>query len=96
KCAVLPLVAKEGMPERARSVIERFLAAGIPARFDVKGSIGKRYAKHDEIGTPCCITIDGTTLDDGTVTLRDRDSTEQIRVSVDEAIAQVQATLTRR
>jgi glycyl-tRNA synthetase len=93
KCAVLPLVAKDGMPEKAREVITAMLAASIPARYDVKGSIGKRYAKHDEVGTPCCVTIDGQTLEDGTVTLRDRDTTEQIRCSVAEAIAQVQATL---
>ena len=96
KCAVLPLVNKEGMPEKAREVIEAFLAAGIPAKFDLKGAIGKRYAKHDEIGTPCAITVDGQTLEDGTVTLRDRDTTEQIRIPVAEAVDRVQQTLAGR
>jgi glycyl-tRNA synthetase len=97
KCAVLPLITnKPGFVEKAREVMDAFLAAGIPARFDTKGAIGKRYAKHDEVGTPCAITIDGDTLDNGSVTLRDRDTTEQVRLSLDEAIAQVQAKLAGR
>jgi glycyl-tRNA synthetase len=93
KCAVLPLVGKDGLPEKAREVIDAFMAAGIPAKFDGKGSIGKRYAKHDEIGTPAAITVDGDTLANGTVTLRDRDTTEQVTVPVDEAVARVRETL---
>lgn len=96
KCAVLPLVQnKDEFVAKARSVMDAFLAAGIPARFDAKGAIGKRYAKHDEIGTPCCITIDGQSLEDGTVTLRDRDTTAQVRVAIAEAVAQVKARLER-
>ena len=83
KAAVLPLVSKEGMPERAREVFES-VRAKMPAEFDEGGSIGKRYRRQDEVGTPWCITIDGDTLSDGTVTLRDRDSLEQSRVPAEE------------
>jgi glycyl-tRNA synthetase len=93
KCAVLPLVKKEGMPEKAREVIATLLKAGVNAKYDEKASIGKRYAKHDEIGTPYCITIDGDSVKDGTVTLRDRDTTQQIRIPAAEAVAQIKARL---
>jgi glycyl-tRNA synthetase len=79
KVAVLPLVSKEGMPERARALYED-LRKRMPAEFDEGGSIGKRYRRQDEIGTPWGVTIDGQTLEDDTVTLRDRDSLEQVRV----------------
>ena len=82
KVAVLPLVSKEGMPERAREIYEE-LRARIPAEYDEGGSIGKRYRRQDEIGTPWGITVDGETLEDGTVTLRDRDTLEQERVPAD-------------
>jgi len=83
KAAVLPLVSKEGMPERAREVFEA-VRAKLPAEYDEGGSIGKRYRRQDEIGTPWCITVDGGTLEDGTVTLRDRDSLEQTRLAAQE------------
>jgi glycyl-tRNA synthetase len=83
KVAVLPLVSKEGMPERAREIFDS-LRGRIPAEFDEGGSIGKRYRRQDEIGTPWGVTIDGQTLDDDTVTLRDRDSLEQERVAAAE------------
>jgi glycyl-tRNA synthetase len=79
KVAVLPLISREGMPERAREIFES-LRGRMQAEFDEGGSIGKRYRRQDEIGTPWGVTVDGQTLDDGTVTLRDRDSLEQIRV----------------
>ncbi|MGH2986560.1 MAG: glycine--tRNA ligase [Solirubrobacterales bacterium] len=79
KVAVLPLVSREGMPERAREIFDS-LRGRIPAEFDEGGSIGKRYRRQDEIGTPWGVTVDGQTLDDDTVTLRDRDSLEQVRV----------------
>src|SRR5262249_56368786 len=72
KVAVLPLVSKEGMPEKAREIFE-LLRRRVPAEFDEGGSIGKRYRRQDEIGTPWGITIDGQTMEDDTVTLRDRD-----------------------
>ena len=58
-----------------------------PVTYDEAGSIGKRYRRQDEIGTPYCLTIDFTTLEDGTVTVRDRDSMEQVRMTPDEVIA---------
>ena len=82
KVAVLPLVSKEGMPEKAREVFDE-LRRNVPAEFDEGGSIGKRYRRQDEIGTPWGVTIDGQTLEDDTVTLRDRDSLEQVRVPID-------------
>ncbi|MDX6632633.1 MAG: glycyl-tRNA synthetase [Solirubrobacterales bacterium] len=82
KVAVMPLVSKEGMAERAREIYEQ-LRQRLPAEFDEGGSIGKRYRRQDEIGTPWGITIDGQTMEDGTVTLRDRDTLEQTRVPVE-------------
>ena len=79
KVAVLPLVNKAGMPERAREIYEE-LRRRMPAEFDAGGSIGKRYRRQDEIGTPYGVTVDGQTIEDGTVTVRDRDTLEQDRV----------------
>jgi glycyl-tRNA synthetase len=81
KVAVLPLVSKAGMPEKARGLYEE-LRSRIPAEYDEGGSIGRRYRRQDEIGTPWGITVDGQTMEDDTVTLRDRDSLEQVRVPV--------------
>jgi glycyl-tRNA synthetase len=81
KVAVLPLVSKEGMPEKARDVYEQ-LRSRVAAEYDEGGSIGRRYRRQDEIGTPWGITIDGQTLEDDTVTLRDRDSLEQVRAPI--------------
>ena len=77
--AVFPLVKKDGMPETAHR-IEADLRAEFSVTYDEKGAVGRRYRRQDEIGTPVCITVDGQTADDGTVTLRDRDTTEQVRV----------------
>jgi glycyl-tRNA synthetase len=93
KCAVLPLVKKDGMPEKAREIIAAMLKAGVNAKYDEKNSIGKRYAKHDEIGTPWCVTVDSQTLQDGSVTLRDRDTTVQVRVQVAEVVNQIRERL---
>ena len=82
KVAVMPLVSKEGMPERARAVYEQ-LRARVAAEYDEGGSIGKRYRRQDEIGTPWGVTVDGQTAEDDTVTLRDRDSLEQTRVPIE-------------
>jgi glycyl-tRNA synthetase len=81
KVAVLPLVSRDGMPETARGVYEE-LRSRLPVEFDEGGSIGRRYRRQDEIGTPWGVTIDGQTLEDGTVTLRDRDSLSQIRLPI--------------
>ena len=83
KVAVLPLVNREGMPERARELYEE-LRKLMPAEYDAGGSIGKRYRRQDEIGTPWGVTIDGQTIEDGSVTLRDRDSLEQVRIAAEE------------
>ncbi|MET0127175.1 MAG: glycine--tRNA ligase [Solirubrobacterales bacterium] len=82
KVAVLPLVSRDGMPERARELFDE-IRHRIPAEYDEGGSIGKRHRRQDEIGTPWGVTIDGQTMEDGTVTLRDRDSLEQTRVPID-------------
>jgi glycyl-tRNA synthetase len=82
KAAVLPLVSRDGMPERARAIFDE-LRHRIPAEFDEGGSIGKRYRRQDEIGTPWGVTVDGQTAEDDTVTLRDRDTLEQRRVPID-------------
>ncbi|MCA9669393.1 MAG: glycine--tRNA ligase [Myxococcales bacterium] len=93
KVAVLPLVKKEGMPEKARAVVDAFLQKGIAARYDEQHAIGRRYRRHDEIGTPYCLTIDGQTNEDDTITIRDRDTMEQRRISIDGAVAEVQKLL---
>jgi glycyl-tRNA synthetase len=87
KVAVLPLVKKdEQLVERARDIAEQFLRAGIAAKYDEQHTIGKRYAKHDEIGTPYCLTIDAETLSDTTVTIRFRDDKRQERIPVQRAV----------
>ncbi|RLF46919.1 MAG: glycine--tRNA ligase [Thermoplasmata archaeon] len=80
KAGVFPLVNKDGLPEIAREIEEELRKNGIMAIYDDRGSIGRRYARMDEIGTPFCITVDYQTKEDGTVTIRYRDTTEQIRV----------------
>ena len=70
----------------ARKIVSDFFKAGINASYDEQQSIGKRYARHDEVGTPYCLTIDHQTLEDNTVTIRDRDTTKQERVSIDGAL----------
>ncbi|MGA8364701.1 MAG: glycine--tRNA ligase [Solirubrobacteraceae bacterium] len=89
KAAVLPLVRKDGQPELAREVYEsvRVLAQ---AEYDEGGSIGKRYRRHDEIGTPFCLTIDHQSIEDRTVTLRDRDSLAQERLPIDDVAGEIE------
>jgi glycyl-tRNA synthetase len=80
KAAVFPLVKKDGLPEIAARIAKDLRRAAIPSFYDESGSIGRRYRRQDEAGTPWCITVDGQTSEDGTVTIRDRDSLEQVRV----------------
>ena len=80
KVAVLPLLRKEGQPEAARRIFEE-VRRRMPAEYDEGGSIGRRYRRQDEIGTPWAITVDHQTARDGSVTLRDRDSLRQERVA---------------
>lgn len=82
KVAVLPLMKKDGLEEKARNLFQD-LQQDYMAEFDVAGSIGKRYRRQDEIGTPYCVTIDYETKDDNTVTIRDRDAMTQERVPMD-------------
>ncbi|WP_457753595.1 glycine--tRNA ligase [Thermococcus sp.] len=82
--AVLPLVAKEPLTTIAYNVFRTLQKAGFIAVYDEKDTIGRRYARYDEIGTPHCVTIDNQTPEDNTVTIRDRDTREQIRVKIDE------------
>ncbi len=83
KVAILPLVKKDGQPELAREAFEA-LRGLMTTEYDEGGSIGKRYRRQDEIGTPWCVTVDHQSIEDRTVTLRERDSLEQSRVSIDE------------
>jgi len=82
KVAVLPLVKKDGQPELARGVYD-VLRRRMQAEYDESGSVGKRYRRQDEIGTPWCVTIDHQSVEDGTVTVRDRDSLGQERIAID-------------
>lgn len=79
KAAVFPLIKKEGLPEVAKA-IHQDLKAEMNAMYDESGSVGKRYRRMDEAGTPFCITVDFDTLEDDTVTVRDRDTMEQVRI----------------
>ena len=84
KIAVFPLFNKNGMPEISKKIINKLKDSNIACFYDAGGSIGKRYRRQDEAGTPYGITVDHDTLEDNTVTLRDRDTMEQIRVSIDQ------------
>jgi glycyl-tRNA synthetase len=86
KAAILPLVKKDGQPEKARAIVNEFRRLAINVSYDEQQSIGKRYAKHDEIGTPFCITIDNETISGDSVTIRDRDSATQVRVPTSRAV----------
>jgi glycyl-tRNA synthetase len=81
KAAVLPLVNKDGMPERAQALY-RELKQDYNVFYDDKGAVGRRYRRQDEAGTPFCITIDGQTAQDNTVTIRERDTTQQRRIPI--------------
>ncbi len=88
KAAVFPLVKKDGMPEIAAEIYGE-LKEKMSVQYDEKGAVGRRYRRQDEIGTPFCITVDGQTLQDGTVTMRDRDTLQQWRVKKDELAAEL-------
>jgi glycyl-tRNA synthetase len=81
KCAVFPLVKKDGLPEKAREIVDE-LKFHFNTHYEEKDSIGKRYRRHDAIGTPFCVTVDHDTLNDGKVTLRYRDTMKQERVDI--------------
>ena len=83
KLAVMPLVKKDGLPEKAREIVND-LKFHFNTHYDEKDTIGKRYRRQDAIGTPFCVTVDHDTLNDNCVTLRFRDTMEQERVSIDQ------------
>lgn len=83
KAAIFPLVKKDGLPEIARNLYND-LKTQFQCFYDEKGAIGRRYRRQDEAGTPYCMTIDGQTKEDGTVTVRDRDSLQQTRMPLDQ------------
>jgi glycyl-tRNA synthetase len=92
KVAVLPLVKKDGQPELA-SEVYRELRDRVQAEYDEGGAIGRRYRRQDEIGTPWAVTIDHQSLEDRTVTLRDRDSLAQDRIAIDELADEIDKRL---
>ncbi|MFW0871311.1 MAG: glycine--tRNA ligase [Patescibacteria group bacterium] len=91
--AVLPLMKKDGLAERALELY-KLLAPSVRAGYSDSGTIGKRYRRADEIGTPFCVTVDHDTLEEGTVTIRERDSMKQERINIDELEEYVKIRLT--
>ena len=89
KVGVFPLMARDGLDDIARRLYDSFVAEGVAAYYDDSGSIGRRYARMDEVGTPCCVTVDYETKEDGQVTIRDRDSADQVRVKLNDVICAV-------
>ncbi|HML26583.1 MAG TPA: glycine--tRNA ligase, partial [Methanomethylovorans sp.] len=83
KVAVLPLLTRRELIEPSKEIAARFREKGLLVAYDDSGTIGRRYRRNDEIGTPYCVTIDYDTLEDGTVTIRDRDNMQQVRAPVD-------------
>ncbi|MCB0402927.1 MAG: glycine--tRNA ligase [Flavobacteriales bacterium] len=95
KAAVMPLTRKDGLPEKAREIME-VLKFDFNCQYDEKDSPGKRYRRQDAIGTPYCIMVDHQTLEDNTVTIRDRDTMQQERVSIDQLEGILQAKVSFR
>ena len=85
KMAIMPLVKKDGLPEKAREILD-MVKFDFNCQYDEKDSIGKRYRRQDAIGTPYCITVDHQTLEDNAVTIRDRDTMQQERVAIDQLL----------
>jgi glycyl-tRNA synthetase len=94
KAAIFPLVKKDGMPEVAQEIY-RELKRDYNVYYDEKGAVGRRYRRQDEAGTPFCITVDSQSLQDKTVTIRDRDSLEQSRIKIDECAAELKRRIER-
>jgi glycyl-tRNA synthetase len=93
KVGVFPLMSRDGLEERAMEIDEELRINGITTYYDDSGSIGRRYARMDEVGTPWCVTVDYDTMEDGTVTIRDRDSAEQVRLHMDDVPVVVESLL---
>ena len=79
----MPLTKKDGLPEKAREILDS-LKFDYYCQYDEKDSMGKRYRRQDAIGTPYCVTVDHQTLEDNTVTIRDRDTMKQERIAISE------------
>ena len=94
KAAIFPLTKKDGMPDFARNILND-LRRNFPVDYDETGSIGKRYRRQDEVGTPYCITVDPQSLTDQSVTVRDRDTLGQDRVDVTQLNAYLSAKLSK-
>jgi len=94
--AVLPLMARDGLDIISREIVAALQGEGIQTEYDDAGAIGRRYRRQDEIGTPFCITVDYDTKEDGTITLRDRDSMKQIRGKKEDVIAKLPLLLKNR
>ena len=92
KAVICPLVKKDGLPEKAKNIVD-ILRPHFNVLFDQQGSIGKRYYRQDEAGTPFGITVDHQTMDDDTVTLRHRDTQKQDRMAIDDILKTIQSSL---
>ncbi|HUT30149.1 MAG TPA: glycine--tRNA ligase [Sedimentisphaerales bacterium] len=92
KVGVFPLVKKDGMPEIARNIYDH-LKKYFNCFYDEKGAVGRRYRRQDEAGTPFCVTVDGQTKEDSTVTVRERDTMDQVRVSTDNLLTHIRERL---
>ncbi|WP_017981114.1 glycine--tRNA ligase [Methanocaldococcus villosus] len=93
KAYVFPLVNRDKLPEIAKDIVRMLRDNDILAEYDDTGSIGRRYMRADEIGVPFCITVDGDTLKDNTVTVRDRNTKDQVRVKIDELVGYLKKNL---
>ncbi|MEA2004096.1 MAG: His/Gly/Thr/Pro-type tRNA ligase C-terminal domain-containing protein, partial [archaeon] len=91
--AVFPLIKKEGLDIKAKDIAENLTEKGLTAIYDGSGSIGRRYARMDEKGTPVCITVDFDTLKDNAVTFRDKDSLKQVRIKIKDIEKTVRETI---
>jgi glycyl-tRNA synthetase len=92
KVAILPLMKKDGLPEKALSILNDF-KHDFRCYYEDKDTIGRRYRRMDAIGTPFCVTVDHQTLQDDTVTLRDRDTMKQERISIQNLKSQIQDSI---
>ena len=93
KLAVFPLTKKDGLPEKAREIIDD-LKFHFNCQYEEKDTIGKRYRRQDAIGTPYCVTVDHQTLEDNTVTIRFRDTMEQKRVAINDLCGIIEKEVT--
>jgi glycyl-tRNA synthetase len=96
KVGVFPLVGDEKLVKIANKIDEELRNAGISTYYDDGGTIGRRYARMDEIGTPFCITVDHDTLKDNKVTIRDRDTTKQERKKIDKIVSYIKEEILQK